>query len=793
MSSCGERTSSSQSAKSSGIADYYSITLTPTRFTLNSGEYASISATEYKSVENGTPTAVTPQPTLDYYTSDSRVMVSPAGAVCAGKWDSQYETCTASSTLPTGYVLIYAYDPSRANTNSDGSYAQVIAETEVSIHQRPTSIQLTTTSSFPSSTGKCVSVNSSAQYIANPMDSSNTVFTQTGTDTYGNPIYGNISPQDYTWSVSNSTVASVDEYGKVLAVAPGVTNVYATINGVESTAVAFATCPPKSIVLTTSAYNVIGPSAPYTTKDLDSSNSTALSQGTNKFVTALITDTNSTQFVDSTGTATASIPLSFVSSSPLEGTITADLPLTSILTANTAGRFTVTASCLPSSCNPSAGNFALPATTAGGSVTEVSGDTYGYGYPIYSNVLGLQVAGTVDSKVLVAGSTSPDGTSTSPEVLMYDTSTMELQQTIGLTYAPNSMVVAPNGQTVYLGSATDASLIDLTASTYTPTLIREKYQVSGELATYAITGKVLAISPDSRYVLLSDTSASKVFLVDTTSAKTTKYDLAGITTAKFAPDDSNFWLGGTSGLYIYSASSFVLAPNNASTNVTALAWTPDGMSVFAGNSSQLLNYSTCTSSAPPTPSDNNLTLPPTVTNGLAVTAVEGVPHLLGLDGTTWFDYTVTDSAQISGQTVDALTSLSVPSTAQGNVCLATTSVATPIQATSSLACTATQVRFSPVLQQMFVTGVDSSCTSSESALHGFQLGASSEFTLTTTSAVVPLSGDVMSDGSKLFFGSQDSTAKTATLHRVDLSTQTEDSSAAVSLGVVPDYVAVVPK
>jgi len=62
--------------------------------------------------------------------------------------------------------------------------------------------------------------------------------------------------------------------------------------------------------------------------------------------------------------------------------------------------------------------------------------------------------------------------------------------------------------------------------------------------------------------------------------------------------------------------------------------------------------------------------------------------------------------------------------------------------------------------------------------------------------VVPLSGDILNDGRKLYFGSFDSNG--AVLHRIDLATSTgapgtltEDDSVAIE--VVPGFVAVVPK
>jgi hypothetical protein len=272
----------------------------------------------------------------------------------------------------------------------------------------------------------------------------------------------------------------------------------------------------------------------------------------------------------------------------------------------------------------------------------------------------------------------------------------------------------------------------------------------------------------------------------------------------FAADDSNLWIGGASGVYTYQANTFVpissQTPGDAglSTNVKALAWMPDGQSYFASGD-QLINYSACQSQNPQLPSPN---LPTSVVDGLFTTALGGVPYMLGLDGLQWFDYSVTTTAQVGNQTVTDPATL-VPG-GPGNVCKTATTkkVNAPSTATDSLPCAATQVTFSPTLEQAFVTGVDPSCTTAESVIHGYNLATHtiiSSPSITTTAPVIPLSGGVLNDGRKLYFGSwAGSTAQTATLHRIDLSTSTgtagtltEDLSTSVE--VVPSFVAVVPK
>jgi hypothetical protein len=194
-----------------------------------------------------------------------------------------------------------------------------------------------------------------------------------------------------------------------------------------------------------------------------------------------------------------------------------------------------------------------------------------------------------------------------------------------------------------------------------------------------------------------------------------------------------------------------------------------------------------------------------------------VTHLLGLDGSTWFDYPVNTSAEVPNQS-DVLTTGALVAGGTGNVCLSTVTIATPVTAAAiatptgaSLPCTATQVTFSPRLEAEFVTGVDSSsCTATDSVIHGYSVLGQKIITPLTTigsAPITPLSGGVLSDGRKLYIGTGTAgtatTPGTAALHRFDLSTGTattgnlldgsltEDMSIPIEL--VPSFVAVVPK
>jgi len=738
LASCGSSiTSSTKPAEK----DEYLVSVSPDRFTLNSGDWATVTALVEKTHENGTPTTVSPQPTIKFYASDPHVTVSSSGEVCAGVWDSKYLNCTPASTLPTGLVTITAYD---AKHNVSGTAF-------VSVHPRVASISL----SAPAwGARKCISQNNQVQYVASPFDSSGNAIPTCSTTVVAGCVYDN----DYTWSVDDTNVATVSQYGNVVAVNPGVTNLTARLNGTVSVPLAFATCPPSSILLQSSAYTNAPPTPPYSTADL------TLQIGNQKYLSATL--------VDSNGNSLTTSPIQFITSNPLTSSFSTLLPLVSTVTANNAGRVTVTAACEPSTCNPSVSDFTSPA----GATT---GKAAGFGYPIYSNVIGMTVQGAAGSPVLVTGTTFTDGVTPAHKLLVYDSTSLAISHDpIELANLPNSLVVAPNGAKAYVGSDTGLIVVDLTS--YQSSI--RTYPITGGISDDVITGKVLGVSPDSRYVLISDIANGIVFLIDTTGTKAAiRYAIPGITAVAFAADSSNIWIGGNTGVYSYQADTFVPIATNASTHVSALTWLPDGQSYFA-TGDQLVKYSTC--------DDQNPQLLEGAPVSLSTTALNGVPHVLGLSGSTWYDYSVTTSAQ-AGATP-----------AVGNVCLSTVTVNTPVKVASTLNCTANQVSFSPTLQREFVTGVNSSCATPDLGIHGYDVNTNSEFTLSTLSTVVPLSGGVLSDASKLFFGTYDSTAKTAQLHRIDLSTGTEDTATDSTTGqvtipapvqLVPSFVAVVPK
>ena len=293
-----------------------------------------------------------------------------------------------------------------------------------------------------------------------------------------------------------------------------------------------------------------------------------------------MTDTNGLPLITS--------PLTFITSDPLIGGFTSFLPLTSTLTANTSGRFTMLASCGPPNCNAAVQNFISPAGP-------------GTGRPPALAIRFTAMWSAPPCRAPPAArcwSPEPCFPTTPPpahRLQVYDSASLSLIQTVSLANVPNSLVVDPNGAKAYVGSS--GGLIVVNLATYQPTL--RAFPIVGGLSTDVITGTVLGVSPDSRYVVVSDVANSLVFFIDTTGTKVAqRFNIPNITSVAFAPDDSNFWIGGAGGVYEYQADTFVpisdinSADAGLSTNVNSLAWTPDGQSFFASGG-QMVAYSTC--------------------------------------------------------------------------------------------------------------------------------------------------------------------------------------------------------
>ncbi len=133
-----------------------------------------------------------------------------------------------------------------------------------------------------------------------------------------------------------------------------------------------------------------------------------------------------------------------------------------------------------------------------------------------SNVVTATVTGTTSTTVFAA--------STSSTMLVpINSSTNAAGTAVTLPYLPNSMMTDPAGANIYLGSSSGLMVVNIASTGVT---------------TQPIPGTVIAISPNSDYMLISDTVNNVVYYYSLVGAQN-GYTFGGTTTsAAYTPDSS---------------------------------------------------------------------------------------------------------------------------------------------------------------------------------------------------------------------------------------------------------------
>ena len=199
--------------------------------------------------------------------------------------------------------------------------------------------------------------------------------------------------------------------------------------------------------------------------------------------------------LDTQGLQITGLALTYISTTPQTipasvGTVTPTYP----------GSADITATCLPSSCNPS------PFSQIG---------YLGNGKPITSNGITINAAGT-SSTVLYMGSTQ------SQYVLAQDFTTNQPGTLIKLPYVPNSMVINLSGTGVFLGS--DEGLMSFGTAN---NLLGATNQ--------SVPGEVLSLSPDGSTLVVTDPSRNTISLVTSSGGVVSTYG-GTATEAHWSPD-----------------------------------------------------------------------------------------------------------------------------------------------------------------------------------------------------------------------------------------------------------------
>ena len=528
------------------------VQVSPNSASLVAGQVLIISASAVNSANVGVAT------TFTFHSSNTGVAtVSPSGAVCGGVWDSLFVVCNGTDALGnpiTGSAII---------TVTAGNVTS--GPINVSVHPSVTAVSVD-----PLPGGACLSTSQTHQFTAHAFHN-------------GTEITGSVG--NFSWSTSDSSVATVDTNGLSTAKNGGLAGIVASIGGTTSPAVPLKTCMPAFIVL-----HIAGdPAGNFTTS-----------------ATMNTTDTKSLQadVIDERGVVQPAAPITFLSNNALVASVSG-----ATLTANTPGGAGIQAVCAPPTC----GN--------------------GLNTPIYSNLFSVTVNGTSPNTTTVyAASSFPVPTGQIMPLLPIDVSKSPpvAGAAIPLPGVPNSIVFDRTGARAFIG--TNVGLAALDAGSNTVTLVAP-----------TTLGKVLAISPDGNKVILSnaaidpatglaieqDTTKQRVFIFDrgVNPSTITTFVAAGAIAATYDDDSFRAYIIGNNGnYYVFSpVQTFLTAAlGGTGTDAATLASGPFAYAATATTGIKVI--ATC----------NNALQASPPTNGSAIQligAVKNANQIFAVDGT----------------------------------------------------------------------------------------------------------------------------------------------------------------
>ncbi len=469
------------------------------------------------------------------YSSNKPSVVSIAsnGLACAGTWDSL--------TIPV------VCTPGGAGTAqiTASSSGVVSAPVTVYVHEHINRISVTPIVSSGPGPGVdgCFTASGSSSTTAHSITYTATALTD---DASGQPtidITSTVGP--FTWGTlqpSVVTLTPLSTHGipngtvQVSARVPGLTQVFATVANANSGPQTFKTCAVQQISVS-----------------VNGSTSVNLAKGTGATAVASVVDTEGNAI---------SAPLTWSSSTPAVATVSA----AGAITNTNVGGAAITASCTPPTCNINL-SPAQPIYPKSSVAMTYTGKTT-TAFNLYVSTKSQQcIAKTNCTALLVPVSGSPPVAATG----------------VQLPGVPNSIQFDPKGSVLYGGTQKGLARILVTANPPTITI------------TPTVTGKVLAISPDSKKVIVADTQSpvNQVFILDSATGASTNLLINGATAAAFSPDALKAFIVAGTNLYVYStvAPLQVGTLTSAGTDVDFLA---NGMFGFIGQGAAGSSYlATC--------------------------------------------------------------------------------------------------------------------------------------------------------------------------------------------------------
>ena len=403
-------------------------------------------------------------------------------------------------------------------------------------------------------------------------------------------------------------------------------------------------------------------------------------------------------------------------------------PNPATITAEAPGTASITAACSPPTCNNSLPNAAPPYTV----------------YPQYSlNVVTASVSGSTTTAVYAASSNSTT-------LVPISTSNNAAGTAVTLPNLPNSALMDPSGSFLYLGSSSGLMQVNLLTSTVT---------------AYTVNGTVVAISPDGRYLLISDSVANNVYYFATASGNVV-YQASSFTTSSsdYTPDSEfNEWVNGTTLTSGFQTGVQTGFPGNG---MTTLPYTTNALGIIAqggltyitgSNPNEVDVRSTCNQSEVQTLSANAPTLIGAIPNGTGAVAVDS-PSV---------DVISTPSTLSQGCPVTTQSTLSSFNMGVGNF-------------------NARQLFFSFDSTRAWII-------SDQPGLMYFNLQSSTPVVIPYEGGVMAYSGGITLDGTQVYVGASD-----GAVHRIDVASGADVQQLGVALKdsngnlVIPNLVTVQP-
>jgi trimeric autotransporter adhesin len=470
--------------------------------------------------------AVTPTSTVPVTFSSSNpgvlsFVASAPGVACAGRWDTAGQICSPTSV---GVAQVTASANGVVSAPVIVYVHQHVDTVKVSVLNPP--IPMPDCVTLAPATGVQNFLDLQAQAFSNGTDVTNTVGSFTFSQSNGAVATLSTTDPELQNNNGNQIVQA-----RITTKAPGYTQVFATVSGVNSLPAAI---PDSHGVLHPYVETCIVQSISLQVGSNDPSNTTfAIANSGSTSLTATV--------VDRLGYQLQNAPITWTSLSPTNATVST----TGGVSAKAPGGASIVAACLPSSCNLTGGIFPVKpvfSATAPNGVLQ--------GTPITGTVTGSQsnttVYATTSQCNLVTGVPIPG---CQPLVYPISTSNNTVGNSTTLPSSPNTFIFAPSGSKAFLGS--DEGLI-----TFTPGTASTVTQMNN------VPGKILAISPDSNKLIVSDTKSipNQVYILGNLGASgsasptTTSLLITGATAAAFSPDAVRAYIVAGKTLYVFSDS-----------------------------------------------------------------------------------------------------------------------------------------------------------------------------------------------------------------------------------------------